>query len=87
MIKYIGEDGTSKEKAIIILEAQNSFEGVDAEYLWLQEKSGEQNVEWRLVDQEFVDESAKQYDLLRIEFADGVIKEFWFDITDFFDKE
>ena len=34
-------DGSTKEKAVIILGAENEFEGVDTEYNWL-EKFGEQ---------------------------------------------
>ena len=30
MLQYRGGDGSSKEKAIIILGAENEFEGVDA---------------------------------------------------------
>ena len=40
MIQYKGGDGLSKEKAIIILGANNETEGVDAEYSLLEEKYG-----------------------------------------------
>ena len=84
MIHYKGGDGSSKEKAIIILGANSEFEGVDAEYLWLEEKFGEQDINWELIFQELIDEESKQYDILRIKFSSGEIKEYWFDISDFY---
>ena len=38
MIQYKGGDGTSKEKAIIILRTESELEGVDAEYDYLETK-------------------------------------------------
>ena len=37
MIKLTGGDGTTKEQAIIILNAKNEREGVDAEYDYIKE--------------------------------------------------
>ena len=76
----------TKAEAVIILGAKDEMEGVDAEYNWLEEKFGKQNIKWELDDQELIDEGDKQWDILRIKFADGKIKEFWFDITDFYGK-
>ena len=86
MIEYNRGDGSSKENAIVIL-AENEFEGVDSEYLWLEEKYGEQDINWELMDQEFIDEGHRQYHILRIKFLSGETKEFYFDITKFYDKE
>lgn len=74
----------TKEEAIIILGAKGETEGVDAEYIWIEERFGKQNINWELIDQELVDDGDKQYDILRIKFPDGKIEEFWFDITDFY---
>jgi len=41
---------------------------------------------YKLVSQEFIDESDNQYDMLRIKLPDGSSKEIWFDITDFYVK-
>jgi len=79
-------NGLTKEEAIIILGAKDETEGVDAEYNWLEEKFGKQNISWEMNDQEVSDEGDKQYDILRIKFSAGEIKEFWFDITDFYGK-
>ena len=86
MIQYKGGDGSSKEKAIIILGANSEFEGVDAEYVWLEEKYGEENIEWEMIDQTLLDEGDKQFDLLKIKFSNGNTKEFWFEITGFYGK-
>lgn len=86
MIDYKGGNGSSKEEAIIILGANNETEGVDAEYDLLEEKFGEQNNFWRLSLQELLDDGDRQYDKLSIEFKSGNIREFWFDITDFYGK-
>ena len=76
----------TKEEAVIIIGAKNEMEGVDAEYNWLEEKFGKQNINWEMNDQQFIDEGEKQFDVLRIKFRDGKIEEFWFDITDFYGK-
>jgi len=87
MIQYKGGDGSSKENAIIIISAENEFEGVDAEYTWLEENYGEENVQWEMIDQTLLDEGRKQFDLLKIKFPTGEVKETWFDITEFFGKK
>jgi hypothetical protein len=76
----------SKEEAVIILGAKNEMEGVDAEYNWLEEKFGKQNINWELIDQELIDEGNRQYDVLRIKFRGDKTEEFWFDITEFYGK-
>jgi len=86
MIRYKAGNGLTKEEPIIILGAKNEIDGVDAEYNWLEEKFGKQNINWELNDQEFIDEGNKKFDVLRIKFRDGKTKKFWFDITDFYGK-
>ena len=79
-------NGLTKKEAIIILGAKDETEGVDAEYLWLEEKYGEENVDWEMIDQTLSDEGDRQFDILKIKFSDGKTEEFWFDITDFYGK-
>lgn len=76
----------TKEEAVIILGAKDEMEGVDAEYNWLEERFGKQNINWELIDQQLIDEGDKQFDVLRIKFRDGKSEEFWFDITNFYGK-
>jgi len=86
MITYKGGNGLDTSEAIIIIGAIDELEGIDAEYIWLEEKYGKQDLEWELIDQEFIDLDTIKYDLLKIKFQNGEIKEFWFDITDFYEK-
>ena len=86
MIQYKGGDGLSKEKAVIIVGANNEIEGVDAEYSLLEDKYGKENVKWEMIDQTLLDEGDKQFDLLKIKFSDGKMEEYWFEITGFYGK-
>jgi len=87
MIKFRGGDGSSKEKAIIILGANSDLEGVEAEYEYLESIYEEQNVEWRLNEQSLFIEDDKYYDVLRIEFRNKKQATFWIDITNFYGLE
>ena len=86
MIILAGGNGSSKEEAVIILNAENESEGVDAEYNYLEEILGEENIYWKFLYQHFIDDGNKQYDILYIDVVDGAEKEFYFDITDFYGK-
>ena len=84
LVTYKGGNGSFKEEAVIILGASDEVEGVDAEYVWIENKFGEEIVQWELVDQELIDEDNRQYDILKIKFKNSNVQEFWFDITDFY---
>jgi hypothetical protein len=86
MITYKDGNGSTKAEAVVILGAKNEMEGVDAEYNWIEEKFGKQNIGWELNDQELRDEGIKQYDILRIKFPSGETTELWFDISAFYGK-
>jgi hypothetical protein len=83
---YKGGNGLDSKEAIIIVGAKDELEGIDGEYIWLEEKYGEQDFGWELIDQQSIDEGDKKYDILKIKFLNGEEKEFWFDITDFYGK-
>ncbi len=87
MIQIKGGNGSSKEQAIIILGADSEIEGVDAEFLWLEEKYGEENIEWEMIDQTLLEYGDKQFDVLKIKFRNGDLEEFYFDITDYYGKD
>ena len=87
MILYKGVNGLTKEEAVIIQKVKDEMEGGDAEYNWFEEKFGEQNIRWELNDQELIDEGDTQYDVLRIKFSSNEIKDFWFDISNFYGRE
>jgi hypothetical protein len=75
MITYKGGNGLDTKEAIIIIGAIDELEGVDGEFIWLEEKYGKQDFEWELIDQEFIDLDTIKYDLLKIKFLNGDEKE------------
>jgi len=81
-ISYGGGDGTSMERAIVILGARNSAVGIRAEYNWLQAKYPG----YKRKSQALLSNSGKSYDLLEVELPDGRVAKFYFDITAFFGK-
>lgn len=84
MIQYKGGDGTSKEKAVIILRTESELEGVDAEYNYLERKYGDFEIE----SQTFVDDGNKKYDIMNITYHLGQKRRsIWFDVTDFYGRE
>ena len=86
MMTYKGGNGLDSKEAIIIVGAKDELEGIDGEYIWLEEKYGEQDFGWELIDQQSIDEGDKKYDILKIKFLNGEEREVWFDITDFYGK-
>ena len=83
MIRYKGGDGSSKEKAIIILGTNNEFEGVDAEYNHTERKSGFFEIKTQL----FTDDGSSKLDCLKVISVNGNKREIWFDITEFYGRE
>jgi len=82
MIQYRGGDGSSKEKAIIVL-ANSEYEGVSAEWDYLENKFGT----WDLEEQTLIDDGNKKYDIMNITYHLGQKRrEIWFDITDFYGR-
>ncbi|MEO0165140.1 MAG: hypothetical protein ABIL39_03275 [candidate division WOR-3 bacterium] len=86
MVKFIEKSGESFEEAIVILDASNHLEGVNAEYQYLAKRFGAQGRDWRLLTQSLIPHGRRQYDKIEIEFADQTKKAIFFDITSFFDK-
>ena len=86
MMTYKGGNGLDSKEAIIIVGAKDELEGIDGEYIWLEEKYGEKDFGWELIDQQSIDEGDKKYDILKIKFLNGEEREFWFDITNFYGK-
>jgi len=80
--KILSGDGSSKEKAIIII-ATNEKLGVDAEYDYL----NLHYPEWELDEQTLIADQDRQYDIMSIILPDGSKKEIWFDITSFYGRE
>ena len=83
MIQYKERAGSSKEKAIIILEAESELEGVDTEYRYLDFHYKC----WQLDEQTLILDQGKQYDIIAIILPEGSKEEVWFDITNFYGRE
>lgn len=84
MLQYKGGNGSSKEKAIIIHGVYSEWEGVDAEYNYLERKYGDFEIE----SQSFVDDGDKKYDNMILSYSQNQKKaNLWFDITNFYGRE
>jgi hypothetical protein len=84
-IIFTGGSGDSREEAIVIKNAPNHLAGVQAEYLYLQEKFGERDVHWKLFMQAKL-KGEKPVDWLVIRLIDGTTKSIYFDISELFGK-
>jgi hypothetical protein len=84
-IKIAGGTGTEEDPIVII--ADDEFTGVNSEYDYLENILGEQNVEWRLQEQQLMISENKYYDVLNIELRNGEQRSYWFDINSFYGKE
>ena len=74
-------DGATTETAITV-QASNEFEGVDAEYGYLQDHYPG----WQHKQQSLIQENGKVYDRIEIVGPDGIRKSIYFNITDWFGK-
>lgn len=88
MIIITGGDGSSEENAIVIRNAKNTKDGVNAEYELVAKYYGVEDVDWRLIEQFLIssDATERYYDILRIEDRAGKQYEIYFDITEFYGK-
>lgn len=84
-IIFAGGSGDSREEAIVIKNVANHRAGVDAEYLYLEERFGERDIHWRLAMQALLT-GDKRVDRLTIELTDGTTQNIYFDISEFFGK-
>ena len=80
-IFYVGGDGSSFEKAIVI-KGGNEETGVHAEYAYLQRKYPG----YRRGRQALLVKKKRAYDVLDFTTAAGAKKKVYFDITDFYGK-
>jgi len=85
-IFYSDDDGMSIESAIKVLNANNSFDGVDAEYRYIEKKYGKKSIHWNFISQEIIRHNQRNYDLIVLSDKKGNIINLYFDITDFYGK-
>ena len=80
-----GGNGDSFETAVVI-NADNSFIGVEAEYAYIANRCGEPHKEWKLQSQGLRAHGGKAYDVLTIALSSGETRTFYFDIAKFFTR-
>jgi len=80
-VSFAGGDGTSIEKAVVILGATEAT-GVHAEYEWLDSHYPG----WKGHDQALANAGKKVYDVMNFTLPDGSKHTVFFDITDYFGK-
>jgi hypothetical protein len=76
-------NGDSFETAVVV-NADNSFVGVEAEYAYISSQCGEPHKDWKLQSQGLCDRGGKPYDVLTIALSGGATRTFYFDIAKFF---
>ena len=86
MVSYRGGGGSSKEDAIIIEGAEDTAEGVSAEYYFIDKLKEVSGQDIQLVRQALIHDEDRDYDLMQLRFEDGDEVELWFDITGFYGK-
>jgi hypothetical protein len=80
-----GGNGYSFETAVVV-NADNSFIGVKAEYGYIGNQCGEPHKDWRLQSQGLRQHEGKAYDVLTIALSSGETRTFYFDIAKFFTR-
>lgn len=86
MVTYSDNEGKSIEDAIIITDVNDHFEGIDAEYLYIEDNFGKRGVGWKLVKQELLNENQQVFDRITIQLTDQTVISRYFNLTAFFGK-
>ena len=87
MIKFSGGNGGSIEDAVIILGAEDSLEGIQAEKRYISKALLRiRNIDWELKGQRLIKKDGCYFDRLSIRVDNLQEKQFYFDISDFFGK-
>lgn len=81
MIDRTNETGFSLENPVVI-KANNSKQGVDAEYDWIEAHFGERDKSWQFFMQQlFYGPAGQLVDIIKIQLADGNFQELFFDTS------
>jgi tRNA A22 N-methylase len=84
---FLGGDGSSLVRAVIITNAKTSYQGIQAETVYLEKTHGIRNLDWRMISQDLLEAKNKTYDVLTIEkVASKKEVKVYFDITSFYGK-
>ncbi len=84
MIMLSENTGKSIEDAIVITGAENTEEGVAAEYEYLVDKFGIPDFNWKLIQQTLIPGKNKYFDKFLLNDRQGKDFEIYFDISEFF---
>lgn len=86
-VVFEGGDGSSLVRAVIITNAKTSYQGIQAETVYLEKTHGIRNLDWRMISQDLLEAKNKTYDVLTIEkVASKKEVKVYFDITSFYGK-
>lgn len=86
-VVFEGGDGSSLVRAVVITNAKTSYQGIQAETVYLEKTHGIRNLDWRMISQDLLEAKNKTYDVLTIEkVASKKEVKVYFDITSFYGK-
>ena len=80
-----GGSGDSPANAVVV-DAQSSLVGVQAEYACIARESGMSEGDWHLRGQRTHQENGRLFDVLTVTLRNGQERTFYFDIASFFGK-
>ena len=87
MIKLSGGNGETIADAVIILGAEDTLEGIQAEKKYISKALLRiQNVDWELFGQQLIKKDGRHFDRLVIIVDSHQEKQFYFDISEFYGK-
>ncbi len=87
-IQFVGGDGSSIEKAVVIKGAKNEEDGVEAEEIFITQKFGRKGIDWKFTGSSLVKERRKHFDVMAIVLlASNAKAAIIFDISSFFGKD
>ncbi|MHA2073400.1 MAG: hypothetical protein ACW97X_02140 [Candidatus Hodarchaeales archaeon] len=86
MVTYSDNEGMSIEDAILITDVNDHFAGIEAEYLYIENKFGKRGVDWSLIKQELLNQKQQVFDRITIQLQDQSLISLFFNLTAFFGK-
>lgn len=80
-VTFVGGNGSNFDNAVLIKGA-TELTGIPAEYGWL----AKQYPGYRKLDQSTIEQNQRLYDVIRFTTREGIQKNVYFDITEFYGK-
>ena len=82
----MNDDNGDPFLSAVIINADNSRAGVQAEYDHVASQCGERQRDWKIQEQSLQEHHGKPYDVLVVDLSNGELRTFYFDISKFFGK-